>query len=96
MQARFADVVHSDPEVLGGAVVFRGTRVPLRNLFDYLERGHGLGEFPRRLSVRHGRPGGGGARCCVRGTPVVGRKMISTWRCPTGRSAQRLRAFPAR
>ena len=45
MQARFADVVHSDPEILGGAVVLRGTRVPLWNLFDYLERGHALGEF---------------------------------------------------
>ena len=45
MQARLADVVHSDPEILGGAVVFRGTRVPLRSLVDYLERGHALGEF---------------------------------------------------
>jgi uncharacterized protein (DUF433 family) len=38
-------IVHSDPEVLGGTPVFRGTRVPLRNLIDYLERGHGLDEF---------------------------------------------------
>lgn len=38
-------VVHSDPEILGGTPVFLGTRVPLRNLFDYLERGHGLDEF---------------------------------------------------
>jgi len=38
-------VVHSDPEILGGTPVFVGTRVPLRNLFDYLERGHGLDEF---------------------------------------------------
>jgi uncharacterized protein (DUF433 family) len=30
-------VVHSDPEVLGGTPVFVGTRVPLRNLIDYLE-----------------------------------------------------------
>jgi uncharacterized protein (DUF433 family) len=36
-------VVHSDPEILGGTPVFVGTRVPLRNLFDYLERGHSLG-----------------------------------------------------
>jgi len=41
----FADVFHSDSEILGGAIVFRGTRVPLRNLFGYLERGHALGEF---------------------------------------------------
>lgn len=38
-------VVHSDPEILGGVPVFVGTRVPLRNLIDYLERGYTLDEF---------------------------------------------------
>ncbi len=38
-------VVHSDPEILGGTPVFSGTRVPLRNLIDYLEGGHSLDEF---------------------------------------------------
>ena len=38
-------VVHSDPEILGGTPVFVGTRVPLRNLFDYLERGHDIDKF---------------------------------------------------
>ena len=38
-------VVHSVPEILGGTPVFVGTRVPLRNLIDYLERGHSLDEF---------------------------------------------------
>jgi uncharacterized protein (DUF433 family) len=38
-------VFHSDPEILGGTPVFIGTRVPLRNLIDYLERGHTLDEF---------------------------------------------------
>lgn len=38
-------VVHSDPEILGGTPVFHGTRVPLRNLIDYLERGYTLDEF---------------------------------------------------
>lgn len=38
-------VVHSDSEILGGTPVFVGTRVPLRNLIDYLERGHTLDEF---------------------------------------------------
>jgi uncharacterized protein (DUF433 family) len=38
-------VVHSDPEILGGTPVFQGTRVPLRNLIDCLERGHTLDEF---------------------------------------------------
>lgn len=40
-----ASVIHSDPEILGGTPVYQGTRVPLRNLIDYLERGHSLGEF---------------------------------------------------
>ena len=38
-------VIHSDPGILGGTPVFVGTRVPLRNLIDYLERGHSLDEF---------------------------------------------------
>jgi uncharacterized protein (DUF433 family) len=38
-------IVHSDPEILGGTPVFVGTRVPLRNLIDYLEGGHSLNEF---------------------------------------------------
>jgi uncharacterized protein (DUF433 family) len=38
-------VVHSAPEILGGTPVFVGTRVPLRNLIDYLEGGYSLDEF---------------------------------------------------
>ena len=38
-------VIHSDPEILGGMPVFVGTRVPFRNLIDYLERNHSLDEF---------------------------------------------------
>ena len=38
-------VVHSDPEILGGTPVFIGTRVPLKNLYDYLEAGDSLDEF---------------------------------------------------
>ena len=38
-------VIHSDPEILGGAAVFRGTRVPVKNLFDYLEAGNPLERF---------------------------------------------------
>ncbi len=32
-----AKIIQSDPEVLGGTPVFRGTRVPIQALFDYLE-----------------------------------------------------------
>jgi len=38
-------VVHTDPEILAGEPVFVGTRVPLRNLFDYLEAGDSLEVF---------------------------------------------------
>ncbi len=38
-------VIHSDPEILGGTPVFRGTRVPFQALLDYLEGGHTLDEF---------------------------------------------------
>jgi uncharacterized protein (DUF433 family) len=38
-------VVHSDPDILGGTSVFIGTRVPVKNLFDYLEAGDSLDVF---------------------------------------------------
>ncbi|HYW12389.1 MAG TPA: DUF433 domain-containing protein [Longimicrobium sp.] len=38
-------VIHTDPEILGGMPVFIGTRVPLKNLMDYLEGGHPLDDF---------------------------------------------------
>jgi uncharacterized protein (DUF433 family) len=38
-------VVHRDPEILGGVLVFVGTRVPVKNLFDYLEAGDSLDDF---------------------------------------------------
>jgi uncharacterized protein (DUF433 family) len=34
-----------DPEVLGGTPVFKGTRVPVATLFDYLEDDYSLEEF---------------------------------------------------
>ena len=42
---RHIDLIESDPEKLGGTPVFRGTRVPIKNLFDYLEGGDGLEIF---------------------------------------------------
>ena len=38
-------VVHSDPDVLGGTPVFVGTRVPVQSLFDHLEAGDAIGDF---------------------------------------------------
>jgi uncharacterized protein (DUF433 family) len=46
-------IVHRDPDILGGTPVFRGTRVPIRSLIDYLEGGDTLDEFLRQFpSVR--------------------------------------------
>jgi uncharacterized protein (DUF433 family) len=38
-------VITKDPDILGGAPVFRGTRVPFQALLDYLEGGQTLDEF---------------------------------------------------
>ncbi len=38
-------VINIDPEILGGTPVFYGTRVPIKNLFDYLETGESIEEF---------------------------------------------------
>jgi uncharacterized protein (DUF433 family) len=39
------DAVYRDPEKVSGAWLFRGTRVPLRALFENLEDGAGMDEF---------------------------------------------------
>ena len=39
------DLITVDPEVLGGTPVFKGTRVPVKTLFDYLEENYTLQEF---------------------------------------------------
>ncbi|MEI6783829.1 MAG: DUF433 domain-containing protein [Verrucomicrobiota bacterium] len=38
-------VIHSDPEILGGAPVFAGTRVPVQSLFDHREAGDSIDDF---------------------------------------------------
>ena len=38
-------VVASSPDVMGGAPVFAGTRVPIENLLDYLEGGESIEDF---------------------------------------------------
>ncbi len=38
-------VAVSDPEILGGTPCFRGTRVPVDSLIEYLEAGDSLDEF---------------------------------------------------
>ncbi len=38
-------VINIDLEILGGTPVFFGTRVPIKNLFDYLETGESIDTF---------------------------------------------------
>jgi uncharacterized protein (DUF433 family) len=42
-------VIVSDPDIMSGIPCFRNTRVPFKNLIDYLEGGHSLGEFLRQF-----------------------------------------------
>ena len=53
------DLITVDPEILGGVPVFKGTRVPIKTLFEYLENDYSLEEFlecfpavPRELAIR--------------------------------------------
>ena len=39
------EATSQDPEVLGGELVFAGTRVPVRSLFDHLENGDSIEDF---------------------------------------------------
>lgn len=39
------DLMTIDPEILGGVAVFKGTRVPINSLFEYLENDYSLKEF---------------------------------------------------
>ena len=39
------DVIEINPEKVSGTPVFSGTRVPIKNLFDYLEGGENLEDF---------------------------------------------------
>jgi uncharacterized protein (DUF433 family) len=45
VESEMADPIQRDPEVLGGTPTFRGTRVPVRTLFQYLEAGDSLALF---------------------------------------------------
>jgi uncharacterized protein (DUF433 family) len=53
-----AQAITRDPETMHGVPVFRGTRVPVQTLFDYLEGGDTLDDFltgfptvPRELAL---------------------------------------------
>ena len=40
-----SDLIMVDPDILGGTPVFKGTRVPVKTLFEYLENNYPLEEF---------------------------------------------------
>ena len=39
------DVIHSSEDILGGTPVFKGTRVAVKTLLDYLEAGDRIDDF---------------------------------------------------
>jgi uncharacterized protein (DUF433 family) len=39
------DLIISNSEILGGKPVFKGTRVPVSNLIEYLESGYTVNDF---------------------------------------------------
>jgi uncharacterized protein (DUF433 family) len=39
------ELITRDPEIMSGTPVFKGTRVPIKTLMDYLEGGHTLDDF---------------------------------------------------
>jgi uncharacterized protein (DUF433 family) len=45
MSTETMQLITVNPNILGGTPVFKGTRVPVRTLFEYLERGYSLEEF---------------------------------------------------
>ena len=38
-------IINIDSDILGGTPVFYGTRVPIKNLFDYIESGESIDYF---------------------------------------------------
>ncbi|HEX9989696.1 MAG TPA: DUF433 domain-containing protein [Chloroflexia bacterium] len=38
-------LISRDPEIMSGTPVFAGTRVPVKNLINYLQGGHALDDF---------------------------------------------------
>ena len=42
---QISDLITVDSEILGGTPVFKGTRVPVKTLFEYLEDNYSLEQF---------------------------------------------------
>jgi len=46
-------IINVDSDILGGTPVFGGTRVPVKNLFDYLVTGDTIDDFLRDFESVH-------------------------------------------
>ncbi len=44
---KYKDIISQDPDVVSGALVFAGTRVPVQVLIDYLKAGDSVERFQR-------------------------------------------------
>lgn len=42
---RLDQIISRDPDIVSGALVFRGTRVPVQTLIDYIKSGETLDRF---------------------------------------------------
>jgi len=38
-------IISASPEIMGGTIVFAGTRVPVQTLLDYLKAGESIDDF---------------------------------------------------
>lgn len=45
VKSKLPDVFSQDPEVMSGALVFKGTRIPVQTFFDHLDHGGTIDQF---------------------------------------------------
>lgn len=44
-KSNLSELITTDPEIMGGTPVFKGTRVPVKTFFEYLQKNYSLDEF---------------------------------------------------
>ena len=74
-------IIVRDPEIMSGAPVFRGTRVPLQNVIDYLKGGSAIEEFLDDFPSVSRDDALDGARAGERAHPLPGRMRILLDEC---------------
>jgi uncharacterized protein (DUF433 family) len=91
-----ANDIHSDPEIMGGEPVFRGTRVPVRAVAEMLDAGADESELlegypsldPDRLNLARGWAAANPPRDRAPDRPNVPRRMVSEKRLPRRRGSK--------